>query len=108
MAEVKSYVDTKTSAADILDPSKPEAIEKLPEVKKDDEMIGDSYPTPEALEKENEAREKMLEEKAKKEAAELAPEKAKPVDPSAPKTEVRSAIDPTHGSVVHPGAIEKK
>lgn len=96
----KSNADVKSPVQDMLDPSKPEAAEAAPAPAPNDDVIGDSYPTDEALENEKKAREKMLDDKAKKEADEAAKD--------LPKNEVRSAIDANHTSVVHPNALDEK
>ncbi len=93
-------VDTKVSAADLLNPSTPSAERDQSGNILVAPVGGSSYPTAEAMKREADAKQKEFDEKMKKENE--ATKKA--LDANT----VRSAINPKQESVIHPGALPTK
>lgn len=91
-------VDTKVSAADLLDPSTASAEPDRSGAMLVEPVGGSSYPTAEAMKREADAKQKEMDEKLKKENMEV----KKAMDAST----VRSAVNPKQESVVHPGALK--
>lgn len=106
--DAPKQVDVKTSASAMLDPADNTVIESG-EMKIEGVTPGSSYPDAEALAREAEGKQKIIEERDEKaaEEAKKSSEEEKKSDEKTVPVVTRSALDHGQEAVVHPDALKK-